>query len=135
MPRRKQLKFSIHELNSSCYIIEELSQLPQLSNYDMASIELTIKENVPTPRIVQKEVGVLIDRLQRGYSANKNNLLVYDGIYIVNNTDLAKWMKVTVATVNRWLKNGIIRTNRHPTLLFEYFNVEDVIEQLRKQKQ
>ena len=50
MPRRKQLTFHIQDLRCAGHIIEELSQLPQLANFDMSSIELTIKENRPTPK-------------------------------------------------------------------------------------
>lgn len=55
MPRRKQLTFHIQGLRCAGHIIEELSQLPQLANFDMTSIELTIKENRPAPKIVKKE--------------------------------------------------------------------------------
>lgn len=54
MPRRKQLTFHIQDLKCADYIIEELSKLPQLANFDMSSIELTIKENKPAPKIVKK---------------------------------------------------------------------------------
>ena len=47
MPRRKQLIFKIQDLKCAVHIIEELSKLPQLNNFDMKSIELTIKENKP----------------------------------------------------------------------------------------
>ena len=45
MPRRKQLTFHIQDLRCAGHIIEELSKLPQLANFDMNSIELIIKEN------------------------------------------------------------------------------------------
>lgn len=54
MPRRKQLTFHIQDLRCAGHIIEELSQLPQLANFDMSSIELTIKENRPTPKILKR---------------------------------------------------------------------------------
>lgn len=39
MPRRKQLTFKIRDLKCAQYLIAELSQLPQLANFDMTSIE------------------------------------------------------------------------------------------------
>lgn len=45
MPRRKQLTFKIKDLRCAQYLIAELSQLPQLTNFDMTSIEISIKEN------------------------------------------------------------------------------------------
>ncbi len=47
MPRRKQLTFKIKDLRCAQYLIAELSQLPQLTNFDMTSIEISIKENKP----------------------------------------------------------------------------------------
>lgn len=54
MPRRKQLIFKIQDLKCAVHIIEELSKLPQLNNFDMKSIELTIKENKPAPQILKR---------------------------------------------------------------------------------
>ena len=93
MPRRKQLTFHIQDLRCAGHIIEELSQLPQLANFDMNSIELTIKENRPAPKIVKKDIDILIDRLQRGFSANKHTVTQLNGCYLITNVHLAKWMK------------------------------------------
>lgn len=73
MPRRKQLTFHIQNLKCANHIIEELSKLPQLANFDMTSIELTIKENKSAPKIIKKDIDILIDRLQRDFSANKHS--------------------------------------------------------------
>ena len=62
MPRRKQLTFHIQDLRCAGHIIEELSQLPQLANFDMSSIELTIKENRPAPKTVKKKRHRYTDR-------------------------------------------------------------------------
>ena len=45
MPRRKQLTFHIQDLRCAGHIIEELSKLPQLANFDMNSIELIISKH------------------------------------------------------------------------------------------
>ena len=102
MPRRKQLTFKIKDLRCAQYLIAELSQLPQLTNFDMTSIEISIKENKPVPKIIKKDIDVLIDRLQRGFSANKHTLTQLNGRYLVTNTHLAKWMRTTPASVNKW---------------------------------
>ena len=67
MPRRKRLTFHIQDLRCAGHIIEELSQLPQLANFDMNSIELTIKENRPpdfvnvSPKIHQQTMAQCVD--------------------------------------------------------------------------
>ncbi|OUP36188.1 hypothetical protein B5F25_03280 [Bacteroides sp. An19] len=135
MPRRKQLIFKIQDLKCAVHIIEELSKLPQLNNFDMKSIELTIKENKPTPQILKKDIDTLVDRLQRGFSANKHKLTQLNGYYLITNIHLSKWMKVTPATVNKWLKDGLIKYSEKSYDNLKFFDVNEVISQLRKQKQ
>ena len=135
MPRRKQLIFKIQDLKCAVHIIEELSKLPQLNNFDMKSIELTIKENKPAPQILKKDVDTLVDRLQRGFSANKHKLTQLNGYYLITNIHLSKWMKVTPATVNKWLKDGLIKYSAKSYDNLKFFDVNEVISQLRKQKQ
>ena len=134
MPRRKQLIFKIQDLKCAVHIIEELSKLPQLNNFDMKSIELTIKENKPAPQIL-KDIDTLVDRLQRGFSANKHKLTQLNGYYLITNIHLSKWMKVTPATVNKWLKDGLIKYSEKSYDNLKFFDVNEVISQLRKQKQ
>lgn len=107
MPRRKQLTFHIQDLRCAGHIIEELSKLPQLANFDMNSIELIIKENRPAPKIIKKDIDILIDRLQRGFSANKHTVTQLNRCYLITNVHLAKWMKTTQASVNKWIKDGL----------------------------
>ena len=135
MPRRKQLIFKIQDSKCAVHIIEELSKLPQLNNFDMKSIELTIKENKPAPQILKKDVDTLVDRLQRGFSANKHKLTQLNGYYLITNIHLSKWMKVTPATVNKWLKDGLIKYSEKSYDNLKFFDVNEVISQLRKQKQ
>lgn len=135
MPRRKQLIFKIQDLKCAVHIIEELSKLPQLNNFDMKSIELTIKENKPAPQILKKDVDTLVDHLQRGFSANKHKLTQLNGYYLITNIHLSKWMKVTPATVNKWLKDGLIKYSEKSYDNLKFFDVNEVISQLRKQKQ
>lgn len=135
MPRRKQLIFKTQDLKCAVHIIEELSKLPQLNNFDMKSIELTIKENKPAPQILKKDIDTLVDRLQRGFSANKHKLTQLNGYYLITNIHLSKWMKVTPATVNKWLKDGLIKYSEKSYDNLKFFDVNEVISQLRKQKQ
>ena len=135
MPRRKQLIFKIQDLKCAVHIIEELSKLPQLNNFDMKSIELTIKENKPAPQILKKDIDTLVDRLQRGFSANKHKLTQLNGYYLITNIHLSKWMKVTPATVNKWLKDGLIKYSEKSYDNLKFFDVNEVSSQLRKQKQ
>ena len=135
MPRRKQLTFHIQDLRCACYIIEELSKLPQLENFDMTSIELVIKENKSESKILKKDIDVLIDRLQRGFSANKHKVTQINGNYLITNIHLARWMKVTPVTVNKWIKDGLIKYSGKSYENLKFFDIYEVVSQLKKQKQ
>ena len=113
MPRQKQLTFHIQDLRCAGHIVEELSKLPQLDNFDMSSIELTIKENKSAPKIIKKDIDMLIDRLQRGFSANKHTVMQLNGYYLITNVHLAKWMRTTQASVNKWIKDGLIKPSKN----------------------
>ncbi len=134
MPRRKQQKIDVTSLKCRDVLIKELSQNPLLANYDMGSIELTIKENKPAPQI-KKNIDLLINTLQRSYAANKHLLETFDGKEVINNTTLARLLKVSRPTMNKWIDDGLIRPFPDRKFPFDIFNVADVIEQLRKQKQ
>ncbi|MDR0895782.1 MAG: hypothetical protein LBN06_10870 [Prevotellaceae bacterium] len=88
MPRRKQKTIQLADLQCRNALIEELRKNPLLADYDMDTIEITIKENYH-PRI-NKDIDELIDTLQRQYAANRHSLEVYEEIEIITNTELAK---------------------------------------------
>ena len=135
MPRQKQLTFHIQDLRCAGHIVEELSKLPQLDNFDMSSIELTIKENKPAPKIIRKDIDMLIVRLQRGFSANKHTVMQLNGYYLITNVHLAKWMRTTQASVNKWIKDGLIKPSKNSFTNLKFFDIDEVVDQLRKQKQ
>jgi hypothetical protein len=133
MPRRKQKTIQLSDLQCRDALIEELRKNLLLGDYDMDTIEITIKENYH-PRI-NKDIDELIDTLQRQYAANRHSLEVYEGIEIITNTELAKLMKVSRPTVNRWIKDGLIKPSARIHMPFPVYEIADVVEQLRKQKQ
>ena len=131
MARRKEQKIKLSTLECRDMLIKELSQNPLLADYDMNSIEIKVLHKT-TPYI--KDIDRAVDFLQRYYSANKDKIQVMFGKQIISSTDLAKMMRVSRPTVNKWIKNGFIKTSRIEGTPFEYFQRDEVIEQLRKQK-
>ena len=98
-------------------------------------IQLTIKENKPAPKIIRKDIDMLIDRLQRGFSANKHTVMQLNGYYLITNVHLAKWMRTTQASVNKWIKDGLIKPSKNSFTNLKFFDIDEVVDQLRKQKQ
>lgn len=132
MARRKEQKIKLSTLECRDMLIKELSQNPLLADFDMNSIEIKVLYKT-TPYI--KDIDRAVDFLQRYYSANKDKIQVMFGKQIISSTDLAKMMRVSRPTVNKWIKNGFIKPSRIEGTPFEYFQIDEVIEQLRKQKQ
>ena len=80
-------------------------------------------------------VDMLIDRLQRGFSANKHTVMQLNGYYLITNVHLAKWMRTTQASVNKWIKDGLIKPSKNSFTNLKFFDIDEVVDQLRKQKQ
>ena len=132
MPRRKKQIIKAKELRIFQDLVSELSRNPELAeDYDMESIEITIKKKVP--RII-KDVDKAIRNLQHYYAANKQFIETVNGKQIIFKSDLAKMMKVSRPTLDRWIKNEFIKPSPIPGISFESFQIDEVIEQLRKQK-
>jgi DNA-binding transcriptional regulator YiaG len=111
----------------------ELSKNPELAeSYDMDSIEITIKKK-HQPYIQDVDRAIL--NLQRYYAANKQYIETFDGWQIITKKDLAKMMKVSRPTLDKWLENGFVKPSQIPRTPIISFQIDEVIDQLRKQKQ
>ena len=94
----------------------------------MSSIELTIKENRPVPKIIKKDIDMLIDRLLRGFSANKHTVTLLNRCYLITKVHLAKWMKTIQASVNKWIKDGLIKPSKKSFTNLEFFDIDEGID-------
>jgi hypothetical protein len=115
-------------------VLEELSQCPGLENFDIEGSLLHIRERKPAPYI--KDTDRAIDNLRRSYAANKERIQreEVNGRQTITRGDLARMMRVSRPTLKSWIDKGFIRPSLLPHLHAEYFQVEDVIEQLKGQK-
>ena len=133
MPRRKQIKIQAKDTSIYEQIVSELSKNPELAeDYDMDSIEITIKKK-HQPYIQDVDRAIL--NLQRYYAANKQHIETFDGWQIISKKDLAKMMKVSRPTLDKWIENGFIKPSQIPNTPIISFQIDEVINQLRKQKQ
>lgn len=132
MPRRKELKISVSELHCHNLLIAELKRNPLLADFDLSSIELNIKHNKPKP-VLKKETNELVNNLLRYQSANKERIPTVDGMQIINKKLLARMLKVTRSTVDSWIKKGFIRPTPIADIEGVFFQVNELIGQLRQQ--
>lgn len=56
-----------------------------------------------------------------------------NGCYLITNVHLARWMKTTQASVNKWIKDGLISPSKKSFTNLKFFDIDEVIDQLRKQ--
>jgi len=133
MPRRKKITIKAKDTAIFGQLIVELSKDPELAaDYDMDSIEITITKKYQ-PYIL--DVDKAISNLQRYYAANKQFIEHFNGKPIISKYLLAKMMKVSRPTVDQWLEKGFISQYVMPSIKVASFDIDEVIEQLRKQKQ
>ena len=133
MPRRKQIKIQAKDTSIYEQIVSELSKNPELAeDYDMDSIEITIKKK-HQPYIQDVDRAIL--NLQRYYAANKQYIETFEGWQIISKKDLAKMMKVSRPTLDKWLENGFVKPSQIPRTPIISFQIDEVIDQLRKQNQ
>ena len=62
MPRRKQYKISARQTSVYEAIVSELQKSPELADYDMKTIEISVKKKI-VPRI--RNIDKAIDNLKR----------------------------------------------------------------------
>ena len=131
MPRRKQITISVEELNVYDTLIEELSENPVLDDYDLSTVELTILKKKPPPQI--KDVDKAIENFKKYVAANRNLFEMFEGQQIINKKNLAKMMKVSRPTLDKWIRDGFIQPKKLSRSL-EIFPINTVLEQLEKQR-
>ncbi|MDL2266029.1 helix-turn-helix domain-containing protein [Parabacteroides sp. OttesenSCG-928-G21] len=132
MSRRKKITIKAKDTSVYRLIVSELSKNPELADYDMSSIEIIIKKKIE-PTI--KDADKAISNLQQYYAANKQFIQTFNGKQLISKKDLAKMLRVSRPTVDKWLEHGFIKPSRIAGTSFDCFQIDEVIEQLRKQKQ
>jgi hypothetical protein len=134
MPRRKTLKIALSSLACADLILDELSKRPGLEDFEMQEGLIQLCERKPAPYI--KDLERATDNLRRFQAANRERLKAEEvnGKQTITRGDLARMMRVSRPTLKSWIDKGFIHPSPIPYLHTEYFQIEEVIEQLRKQK-
>ena len=131
MPRRQQITIPVEKLSVYENLIKELSENPLLEDYDLNSVKLTILKKKAPPRI--KDVDKAIESLKWHFAAKSKCIEVAMGHKIINKKDLAKMMKISRPTLDKWIKEGFIQPEKLARTL-EIYSVDAVLEQLEKQR-
>ena len=132
MPRRKQYKIPARQTAIYDAIVTELQKNPELADYDMETIEISVKKKI-TPRI--RDIDKAIDNLKRYIAVNKEFIQTVNGEAIVSKKDIAKMLKISRPTFDKWIRDGFIipvQSNVLPNT--EIFPPDLILKQLQNQK-
>ena len=132
MPRRKQYKISARQTAIYEAIVSELQKNPELADYDMKTMEISVKKKI-VPRI--RNIDKAIDNLKRYIVVNKEFIQIVNGEAIVSKKDIAKMMKISRPTLDKWIRDGFItpvQSNVLPNT--EVFPPDLILKQLQNQK-
>jgi hypothetical protein len=133
MPRRKLFKISAIDTSIYDVIVSELQKNPELAvGYDMSTIEISVKKKI-IPHI--QDIDKAIDNLKHYITVNKEFIRVFNGEAIVSKKNIARMLKISRPTLNKWIKDGFITPVKSKIISnMEIFPPDIIMEQLLNQK-
>lgn len=132
MPRRKQYKISARQTAIHDTIVSELQKNPELADYDMETIEISVKKKI-TPRI--RDIDKAIDNLKRYIVVNKEFIQIVNDEAIVSKKDIAKMLKISRPTLDKWIREGFVSPTKSKVLPNTgIFPPDLILKQLQNQK-
>ncbi len=132
MPRRKQYKISTRQTAIHDTIVSELQKNPELADYDMETIEISVKKKI-TPRI--RNIDRAIENLKRYIAVNKEFIQIVNDEAIVSKKDIAKMLKISRPTLDKWIREGFVSPTKSEVLPnTDIFPPDLILKQLQNQK-
>lgn len=132
MPRRKQYKISARQTAIYDVIVAELQQNPELADYDMGTIEISIKKKI-TPRI--QDIDSAIANLKRYIAINREHIQTVNGEMIVTKKDIARMLKISRPTLDKWIREEFISPVQSSVLSdTKVFPPDQILKQLQNKK-
>ena len=132
MPRRKQYKISARQTAIYDVIVAELKKNPKLAEYDMETIEISIKQKI-TPRI--QNVDLAIANLKRYIAVNKEHIQTINGEMIVSKKEITRMLKISRPTLDKWIREKFIIPVQSSVLLDTIiFPPDQILKQLQNRK-
>jgi hypothetical protein len=132
MPRRKQYKISASQTAICDVIVAELQQNPELADYDMGTIEISIKKKI-TPRI--QNIDSAIANLKRYIAINRELIQTVNGEMIVAKKDIDRMLKISRPTLDKWIREEFITPVQSSVLSdTKIFPPDQILKQLQNKK-
>jgi len=132
MPRRKQYKISARQTAIYDVIVAELQQNPELADYDMETIEISVKKKI-NPRI--QNLDLAIANLKRYLAINGDHIQTINGEMIVSKKEIARMLKISRPTLDKWIREKFVTPVKSSVLSdTKIFPPDLVLKQLQNQK-
>jgi DNA-binding transcriptional regulator YiaG len=132
MPRRKQYKISARQTAIYGVIVAELQQNPELADYDMGTIEISIKKKI-TPRI--QNIDLAIANLKRYLAINRDHIQILNGEMIVSKKEIARMLKISRPTLDKWIREEFVTPVQSSVLRDTIiFPPDQILKQLQNKK-
>jgi len=132
MPRRKQYKISARQTAIYDVIVAELQQNPELADYDMETIEISVKKKI-NPRI--QNLDLAIANLKRYLAINRDHIQTINGEMIVSKKEIARMLKISRPTLDKWIREKFVTPVKSSVLSdTKIFPPDLVLKQLQNQK-
>ncbi|MDP3432944.1 MAG: hypothetical protein Q8T04_08280 [Bacteroidota bacterium] len=132
MPRRKQYKISARQTAIYDVIVAELQQNPELADYDMETIEISVKKKI-TPRI--QNIDLAITNLKRYIAINRELIQTVNGEMIVSKKEIARMLKISRPTLDKWIREEFITPVQSSVLKDTIiFPPDQILKQLQNKK-
>lgn len=132
MPRRKQYKISARQTAIYDVIVAELQQNPELADYDMGTIEISVKKKI-TPRI--QNIDSAIANLKRYLAINREHIQIINDEMIVTKKDIARMLKISRPTLDKWIREEFIIPVQSSVLSdTKIFPPDQILKQLQNKK-
>ena len=130
MPRRKTLNVNLPELEHGLDIFLKLKNDPMLAGYDLSTLKITIQESI----IKQiKDIDRVTRNLENYLVANPNCCELFDGMKYVSKQKLAKMLKVSRVTLDKWIADELIKPRfLSSTIALEILDPYDILAQLKE---
>lgn len=105
MPRRKELKVVLRQLEQCVGIYSALKDDPIFEGYDLSTLTISVKAKI-TPAIKNAERAAMF--LESYLAANPDCYEVFQDVRYVTKQKLAKMMRVSRSTLDKWLDDELI---------------------------
>lgn len=129
MSRRKELKLKLSDLSYSDRILKLMQSDPKFEGFDLRTVQIKVLGNI-TPTI--NDAQHAYESLRNFLTSNPTCVTYYEGESLMDKTKIAKMMRVNRSTFDKWLRDGLIVTEKSKYIHdIDIYDPYDILNQLK----